>query len=93
MRTLKDELKETRELRDQYKKKMEEATTLNDGEKNELYSILRNAIERLIMEITLNNKIKEFLTVILRVLGYADEDIALIYQSKEKKKGFLNFFK
>lgn len=91
---LKQELRDTREQRNVLKKKLDDAITLQDGEKGEIMNILRNALEKLIIEINLTSKIKEFLTVILRVLGYTDDQIILIYQAKEqKKKGLLTIFK
>ena len=46
----------------------------------------------LLVHLEITAKVKEFLTVILRVVGYSDEQIMTIYQSKEKKKGFFNRF-
>jgi hypothetical protein len=85
-------LKATREERDLFKRKFEESITLADGKKNEVLHLLRQAIERLIVEITMTNKIKELLSVILRVLDYTEEQIQIILNSKDKKKNFFNFF-
>ncbi len=60
--------------------------------KEEIIGPLRSALERLIGEIKLNNKVKEILTVILRLVCYTEEQIAIIYQYKEKKKNFFNLF-
>ncbi len=49
-------------------------------------------MEKLIIEITLTNKIKELLSVILRVLDYTEDQIQIILSSKDKKKNFFNFF-
>ena len=39
-------------------------------------------------------KIKEIIAVILRVLDYSEDQIAMIFTAKEKnKKNFFNFFK
>ena len=93
---LKTELKETRE---QVKALIVENTKLKedlaDGgslKRDDIIGTLRNALDRLIPEIQITAKVKEFLTVILRVVGYSDEQIMTIYQSKEKKKGFFNRF-
>jgi len=48
---IKDELKQTRNERDSFKKKYNESLTLQDGKKNEILNILRSAIEKLIVEI------------------------------------------
>ena len=96
---VKDELKETRkqvqELIIQNTKLKED---INDNSslsyKNEEFiGTLRNAIERLVNEMQITSKIKEFLTVVLRLVGYTEEQILTIYQTKEKKKGFFNKFK
>ena len=96
---VKDELKETRkqvqELIIQNTKLKED---INDNSslsyKNEEFiGTLRNAIERLVNEMQITSKIKEFLTVVLRLVGYTEEQILTIYQAKEKKKGFFNKFK
>lgn len=93
---LKTELKETRE---QVKALIVENTKLKedlaDGgslKRDDIIGTLRNALDKLIPEIQITTKVKEFLTVILRVVGYSDEQIMTIYQSKEKKKGFFNRF-
>jgi hypothetical protein len=92
LQTIKKELKATREERDTFKRKFEESITLADGKKNEVLHLLRQAMEKLIIEITLTNKIKELLSVILRVLDYTEDQIQIILSSKDKKKNFFNFF-
>lgn len=97
LNAVKAELKETREqvkqliIENTHLK--EELSDTNTLKKDDIIGTLRNALERLIYEIQLTNKVKEFLTVIMRVVGYSDEQIATIYQAKEKKKGFFNMFK
>jgi hypothetical protein len=91
--TIKKELKETREERDIWKRKFEESITLADGKKNEVLTLLRQAVEKLIIEITVTPKIKEIISVILRVLDYSEDNITQIFIMKEKnKKNFFNFF-
>jgi hypothetical protein len=92
MKNIKDELKETRTQRDNYKRKYEESVTLQDGKKTELILMLKQAFEKLIIEIQLNSKIKEYLVVILKILDYNDDDINKILNKKDKK-GFLGIFK
>ena len=97
LNAVKAELKETREqvkqliIENTHLK--EELSDTNTLKKDDIIGTLRNALERLIYEIQLTNKVKEFLTVILRVVGYSDDQISTIYQAKEKKKGFFNMFK
>ena len=87
-------MKETRGQRDNYKKKFDECLTLQGGTKDELLNMLKNSFERLILEIVLTPKIKEFLTVILKLLDYSEDEIAQIWVYKdEKKKNFFGFFK
>jgi len=50
---IKDELKQTRNERDLFRKKYNESITLQDGKKNEILNILRSAVEKLIIEIQL----------------------------------------
>ena len=96
LQSIKEELKETRE---QVNVLVKENTVLKQEldnktsmKKEEIIGPLRSALERLIWEIKLNNKVKEILTVILRLVCYTEEQIAIIYQYKEKKKNFFNMF-
>jgi hypothetical protein len=92
--TIKEELKETRQQRDGFKRKYEESLTLQDGRNGELVNMLRQAIERLIFEISITPKIKEILTVVLKMLDYDEGTIQQIFEMKQsKKKTFFNFFK
>ncbi len=89
--TIKEELKETRQQRDIYKKKFEESGKLFDGKRNEVTSMIKQALQRLILEMKLTPKIKEILTVIMRVLEYSEEEIAALLS--QKKANFLSIFK
>ena len=82
---LKKELKQSREIIDNLKGKNFEYC-------REFLYPLRNALERLIFEIKLTNKIKEVLNIILSLASYTDEQIQVMYQYKEKKKNFFNMF-
>ena len=92
MKNIKEELRETRNQRDMYKRKFEESVTLQDGKKTELLSMLKQAFEKLISEIQITSKVKEYLNVILKILDYNEEDISKIMK-KNDKKGFLGLFK
>ena len=91
---LKTELKANR---DKTKELLNENDNLKQGNnilsQDDIMGTLRNGLEKLINEIQLTSKVKELLTVILRVVGYDDKDIYNLYNVKEKKKGFLNMFK
>lgn len=89
--TIKEELKETRQQRDIYKKKFDESGKLFDGKRNEITSMIKQALEKLIFEIQLTPKIREILTVIMRVLEYTEDEINALL--RDKKKNFLSFFK
>ena len=90
MKSIKDELKDTRSQRDVFKRKYEEAVTLQDGKKTEIISMLKQAFEKLVSEIQINNKVKEYLNVIFKILDYNDNDISRVL--KKEKKGFLGLF-
>jgi hypothetical protein len=94
--SIKQELKETRFFLDEMKnknlelaKEIESQGTLRN---QNLIGSLRNCLERLITEIKITNKIKEILTVLLRLASYTDEQIELIFKYKEKKKNIINIF-
>jgi len=90
LKSIKDELKDTRSQRDVFKRKYEEAVTLQDGKKTEIISMLKQAFEKLVSEIQINNKVKEYLNVIFKILDYNDNDISRVL--KKEKKGFLGLF-
>jgi hypothetical protein len=92
LKSIKDELRETRTQRDQYKKRYEEAMTLQDGKKTELLVMLKQAFEKLLTEIQVNGKAKDYVKMILKILDYNDADISKIINPKEKKGGFLGLF-
>jgi hypothetical protein len=90
LKSIKDELKDTRHQRDVFKRKYEEAVTLQDGKKTEIVSILKQAFEKLVYEISLSGKVKEYVVVILKILDYDENDISRVI--KKEKKGFLGLF-
>ena len=96
LNALKEEIKEHKEeiqklmtINNKYKIELENKEKLK---KDKIIIPLRNALERLIYEIKLNNKIKEILNIILSLVYYSEEQILVIYQYKEKKKNFFNLF-
>lgn len=88
---LKSKLKSSLEQNDTLAQKLEEAESNFNSEKGEYIGMLRVAFEKLISEIQITNKSKEFATVIMRMLNYSDDDIFDIYNSGKKKTlfGFL----
>lgn len=85
---IKNELKETRIQRDEYKKKFEESITYGDRQ-SQLIMTLQTAFENLLMEITINTKVKDYAVVILNILGINEEEQKRIFE-KKKKVGFLS---
>ena len=62
--------------------------------------MIRNALEKLITEIqiryillSISNKIRELLIVIMKALNYNDEQMNTILLNSTKKKGILGLFK
>jgi hypothetical protein len=53
LRDIKEELKATRKQRDDMKVKYNEAITFQDGKNREIIDMLRNAVERLLLEINI----------------------------------------
>ena len=62
--------------------------------KAEIVKALKPMVEKLIAEITLNEKIKQILTVILKILSCSEDQIKHIFYTKEsnKKTFFGNIF-
>ncbi len=52
--------------------------------------MLKQAFEKLVAEIAINNKTKEYITVILKILDYNENDINKVL--KKEKKGFFGIF-
>jgi hypothetical protein len=52
LRDIKEELKATRKQRDELRVKYNEAITFQDGKNREVIEMLKNAVERLILEIS-----------------------------------------
>ncbi len=83
-------MKDTRHQRDVFKRKYEESITLQNGKKNEIVSMLKQAFEKLVYEISINNKTKEYVTFIMKILDYTESDINKIL--KKEKKGLFGIF-
>lgn len=87
LRALKDELKKTKKELEVYKKN---ALTLGDS-KAEITHMLKQSFDKLIDEIQLTPKNKEYVLMMMKILGYKDEE--MINVGKKKKKGIMNMFK
>ena len=97
LNTIKAEIKE---LNSKIEEKDEKIKWLNQNLekqtsslKDKLYLPLRNGLELLIMEIDLNNKIKDILRNLLNISLYNNEEIEKIFKFKEKKKNVVGVFK
>ena len=53
---------------------------------------LRTNVEKLIMQIKITKQIKEIVVLILHYLGYSEDQIAIIFDYKNKKKNIVNLF-
>ena len=62
------------------------ATTLQDEKKSEIITILSNFVDKLLSEVTLNNKAKEYARHILIILNYSENEIAERLDKDKKKK-------
>ena len=87
LKVLKDELRRTKKDLEQYKK----AAMTMDGSKNDLIIVLKQTFEKLIGEIQINSKNKDFVIMMMKVIGYKEDEINTLI--KKGKKGFLGMFK
>lgn len=79
---------------DLLKSELKEARALQETKDSTFFEPILNALEQLVMEINLNQKIKDYLYVIFKFIGLSDLEISNIYLSKEKKKKHkINLFK
>ena len=77
--------KELSESKDKIRKLQEE----NCQKKETNYEPIINAMQKLILEINLNQKVKDYLYVIFKCMGLSDMQIINIYLMKEKKKKYI----
>lgn len=74
-----------------------ELKEIKEGEQNissnEFFSSISNALTKLVLEINITAKSKDYLYVIFKLIGLSDEKINDIYMMKEKKKKYLTLFK
>lgn len=77
--------KELSESKDKIRKLQEE----NCQRKETNYEPIINAMQKLILEINLNQKVKDYLYVIFKCMGLSDMQITNIYLMKEKKKKYI----
>ena len=77
--------REVSEAKDKIRKLQEE----NCQKKDANYEPIINAMQKLILEINLNQKVKDYLYVIFKCMGLSDMQITGIYLMKEKKKKYI----
>ena len=87
LKVLKDELRRTKKDLEQYKK----AAMTMDGSKNDLIIVLKQTFEKLVGGIQINSKNKDFVIMMMKVIGYKEDEINTLI--KKGKKGFLGMFK
>ena len=63
-----------------------------EKEKEDFINLLRSPLEKFIYETKIDNKNKEFLQILLKLLDYTDDDIDYIFSIIIGKKKKLNFF-
>ena len=90
---LNNQIEDLKEENDTLKNKMNEIEKLVTNEKQQYVKMLRNAFGNFINEIQVNNKNKELITYILKLLKYSDDEIIDFYNSMGKKKGLFGFLK
>ena len=89
IKELKNKLNEKKEKINELKQKIENLTLI---QKNEIYKPLRKALELLITEINISDKIKEILKGMLYICQYTNEEIAQIFEYKEKNINIIDLF-
>ena len=90
IKELKNKLNKKKEKINELQLKIENQTWIL---KEKIYNPLRKALELLINEINLNDKIKEILKGILFICQYTNEDIVKIFEYKEKNMNIIGLFK
>ena len=92
--TLKQKMKEILEDNNKLNNKINDYNCNMIKEKDEFISIMRNSFIKFLNESKIDSKNKEFGIVILKLLGYKDEDIKEIFQTIGlTKKGMFGLFK
>jgi chromosome segregation ATPase len=69
-------------------KQIQQIQYQHQQEKNQFILTLRNAFEQLLNEVQLTNKSKEFITFIMQLLCYSNEEIGSMFVMLSKKKEF-----
>ena len=90
IKELKNKLNEKEKKINELQQKIENQTLIL---KEKIYNPLRKALELLITEINLNDKIKEILKGILFICQYTNEEIVKIFEYKEKNMNIIGLFK
>ena len=83
LKTIKQELKDTRNQRDDYKKKYEDSIKFGSKE-DQFIASLRDAFENLLFEVTIKGKIKDYAIIIMKILHYEEEEIKRVLEKKKK---------
>ena len=91
---------EMKEIKNKLNEKEEEINELKDKlnkqnliQKDKIYKPLRKALETLINEINLNEKIKITIKELLNIALYSNEEIEKIFQFKENNVNIIGIFK
>ena len=82
---IKNEVKKTREERDEYKKQLEGKKN-NCLEKVAMLTMLKQTFEKLVDSIQLVGKVKDYVIMIFKLMNYTEDDIQRTLNKKEKKK-------
>ena len=86
---LKSELKETRKMKEMYRKQYEDSIKFQDSRQDNLINQLKSALQNLVLEATLNTKAKNLAEVMMKILNFKEEEIKIIFD-KKKKTGFFS---
>ena len=70
------------------KEKLNNSNCPINNKDNTYFEPIINALQQLIFEINLTQKVKDYLYVIFKFIGLSDLQITNIYLSKDKKKKF-----
>jgi hypothetical protein len=89
---LKNKNKELSDINKNLCEIIQELKNNKEKEKEDFINLLRSPLEKFIYETRIDNKNKEFLQILLKLLDYTDDDIDYIFSIIIGKKKKLNFF-
>lgn len=89
---LKNKNKELSDINKNLCEIIQELKNNKEKEKEDFINLLRSPLEKFIYETKIDNKNKEFLQILLKLLDYTDDDIDYIFSIIIGKKKKLNFF-